>query len=150
MEKRYQLLAVPKKQWIKPVSDDVVESLHQTFSGKIRYVMNAITSLVSRLPDSYAQSLSLIDAKHMLQSIARSEVRRLLHGAEEAVFLQAASVGRFTNTELGRRTEKSKQQIQKYLKNWLELNLVLHVEKVGRSQFYEIDPRFAVLNETLP
>lgn len=150
MEKRYQLLAVPKKQWIKPVSDDVVESLHQTFSGKIRYVMNAITSLVSRLPDSYAQSLSLIDAKHMLQSIARSEVRRLLHGAEEAVFLQAASVGRFTNTELGRRTEKSKQQIQKYLKNWLELSLVLHVEKVGRSQFYEIDPRFAVLNETLP
>lgn len=56
---------------------------------------------------------------------------------------------RFTNTELGHRTGKSKQQVQKYLKNWLALNLVLHAEKVGRSQFYEIDPRFAVLIETI-
>lgn len=148
MEKRYQLLAVPKKQWIKPVADEVVESLYHTFSGKIRYVMNAITSLICHLPDSYAQPLTLVEAKSMLQAIALTEVRRLLQGAEEAVFLQAAEAGRFTNSDLGARSGKSKQQIQKYLKNWLGLNLVTQAEKAGRHQFYEVEPRFAVLKET--
>lgn len=147
MERRYQLLVVPGKQWIKPVADEVVESLYLTFSGKIRYVMNAITSLISHLPDSYAQSLTLAEARTMLQSIAHSEVRRLLQGAEEAVFIQAAVVGRFTNSELGTRVGKSKQLIQKYLKHWLHLNLVSQAEKSGRNQFYEVDPRFAVLRE---
>jgi hypothetical protein len=150
MERRYQLLAVPGKAWIKPVVDDVVESLYSTFSGKIRYVMNAITSLVSHLPDSYAQPLSLREATTLLQGIARSQVRSLLQGAEEAVFLQAASLGRFTNTQLATRADKSKQQIQKYLKHWLELNLVSQREREGRNQFYETDPRFAVLSRSSP
>ncbi|HAZ60767.1 MAG TPA: hypothetical protein DCY89_04240 [Gammaproteobacteria bacterium] len=145
MERRYTLLAVPNKAWIKPVDDIVVESLYQTFSGKIRYVMNAITSLVSHLPDSYARTLSLEEARTLLQGIARSQVRSLLHGAEEAVFLEAAALGRFTNTQLATRTGKSKQQIQKYLKSWLALNIVAHREREGRQQFYETDPRFAVL-----
>ncbi len=145
MERRYTLLAVPNKAWIKPVEDIVVESLYQTFSGKIRYVMNAITSLVSHLPDSYARTLSLEEARTLLQGIARSQVRSLLHGAEEAVFLEAAALGRFTNTQLATRTDKSKQQIQKYLKSWLALNIVAQREREGRQQFYETDPRFAVL-----
>jgi hypothetical protein len=148
IERRYQLLAVPRKAWIKPITDEVVESLYDTFSGKIRYVMNAITSLVSHLPDSYAQPLSLQETKTLLQGISRSEVRRLLHGAEEAVFLQAATIGRFTNSELAARTNKSKQQIQKYLKSWLQLSLVTQREREGRNQFYEIEPRFAVLRQS--
>ncbi len=147
MERRYQLLVAPGKQWIKPVADEVVEILYLIFSGRIRYVMNAITSLISHLPDSYAQTLGPAEAKAMLQGIAHSEVRRLLQGAEEAVFLRAAEVGRFTNSELGTRVGKSKQLIQKYLKHWLILSLVSQAEKSGRNQFYEVDPRFAVLRE---
>jgi hypothetical protein len=112
MERRYQLLVAPGKQWINPVADEVVESFYMTFSGKIRYIMNAITSLISHLPDSYAQPIALAEAKTMLQGIAHSEIRRLLKGAEEAVFLRAAEAGRFTNSSLGTRVGKSKQLIQ--------------------------------------
>ena len=147
IDRRYQLLAAPGKQWIKPVTDQVVESLYHIFAGRIRYVMNAITSLISHLPDSYARSLELAQATTMFQAIVLSEVKALLHGTEEAVFLQAAAAGRFTNSELGTRVQKSKQQIQKYLNNWLGLNLVSQKERVGRNQFYEIDPRFAILRE---
>jgi hypothetical protein len=147
IDRRYQLLAVPGKQWIKPVSDQVVESLYHIFAGRIRYVMNAITSLISHLPNSYARSLDLAQATTMFQAIVLSEVKALLHGTEEAVFLQAAAAGRFTNSELGARVQKSKQQIQKYLNNWLGLNLVSQKERIGRNQFYEIDPRFAILRE---
>lgn len=147
MERRYELLVAPGKQLITPVLDEVVESLYMTFSGRIRYVMNAITSLISHLPDSFAQPLALAEAKTMLQVIAHSEIKRLLHGVEEVVFLQAAEAGRFTNSELGTRVGKSKQLIQKYLKNWLSLNLVSQADKVGRNQYYEMDPRFSVLRE---
>ena len=75
IDRRYELLAAPGKQWIKPVSDQVVESLYHIFAGRIRYVMNAITSLISHLPDSYARSLELAQATTMFQAIVleRSE-----------------------------------------------------------------------------
>lgn len=147
IDRRYQLLAVPGKKWIAPVADQVVETFYHIFTGRIRYVMNAITSLISHLPDSYARPLELAQATTMFKAIVLSEVKALLHGTEEVVFLQAAAAGRFTNSELGTRAQKSKQQIQKYLNNWLALNLVSQKERVGRKQFYEIDARFAILRE---
>lgn len=147
IEKRYDLLAVPGKKWIKPVEDDVIDHLYATFAGKIRYVMNAVTSLVSHLPDSYAQPLALPEATKVLREILRSEIHRILSDTEATVFLAAVKHGRFTNTALGRQTGKSKQQIQKYLSRWLEMNLVSHAEKEGRLQFYAIEPRFSLLRE---
>ncbi|VGO16959.1 hypothetical protein PDESU_05552 [Pontiella desulfatans] len=148
MEKRYALLAVPRMQWIKPVDYDVVFYLYETFSGKIRYVMNAITSLISHLPDSYAQPLGLEDAQAGLHEIVFGELKRTLHGMELEVFLAAVRQRRFTNSSLAATMGKSKQQIQKYLKNWVDLCLAAHAEKEGRNQFYEVDPRFLVLNES--
>ena len=148
MEKRYQLLAAPGMQWIKPVEDEVVAYLCEVFSGKIRYVMNAVTSLVSHLPDSYAKPLDLVDARAGLYEIMQSELRRTLCGMEREVFLEAVRQGRFTNSSLAGSMGKSKQQIQKYLRNWTELCLASHAEKEGRNQFYEIEPRFLVLGDS--
>lgn len=145
MEKRYHLLAAPGKEWITPVTDEVVENLYSIFEGRIRYIMNAITSLISHLPDSYAQPLTMAQATTMLQGIAHSEIKRVLKGVEQEVFLQAAKLSHFTNSQLGACVSKSKQMIQKYLKNWLSLNLVSRAEKKGRNQFYKVEPRFAVL-----
>jgi Cdc6-like AAA superfamily ATPase len=148
MQKRYELLAVPKKSWIKPVEDDVILHLYQTFSGKIRYVMNAVTSLISHLPDSYARPLSLAEATTVLRQILHSEVRNALSEAAAEVFLVAVNQGRFTNVSVGKEAKKSKQQIQKYLSHWRELGFVFHTEKTGRNQFYEVEPRFSVLRKS--
>lgn len=147
MEKRYHLLSPPGMQWIAPVEYDVVFYLYEIFSGKIRYVMNAITSLISHLPDSYAQPLGLDDAKAGLHEIVSGELRRTLRGMELEVFLEAVRQSRFTNNSLAVAMGKSKQQIQKYLPNWIEACLAAHTEKEGRNQFYEVDPRFLVLSE---
>jgi Cdc6-like AAA superfamily ATPase len=147
MELRYHLLAVPKKQWIKPVEDAVVAHLYETFAGKIRYVMNAITSLISHLPDSFANPLTLVEATTVLREIQRSEIQRSVTGAEAGVFHEAVQLGRFTNSSLGSKTKKSKQQIQKYLRRWLESSFVSQAEKTGRNQFYEVEPRFSVLRD---
>jgi hypothetical protein len=145
IDRRYRILAVPGKQWIRPVDDAVVAALYTVFSGRIRYVMNAVTSLVSHLPDSFARPLVLDEASTMLKTIVAGDLKRLVQGAEEAVFLVAARMGRFTNSALVDATGKSKQQIQKYLKHWLEMGIVTQAERSGRHQYYEADSRFAVL-----
>ncbi|MEN8255605.1 MAG: hypothetical protein ABFR33_09065 [Verrucomicrobiota bacterium] len=150
MEKRYRLLSFPGTQWIAPVEDDVVSFLYEAFSGKIRYVMNAVTSLISHLPDSYAQPLGLEEAKAGLREIVSGELKHTIHGMELEVFLEAVRLGRFTNSSLAASMGRSKQQIQKYLRNWIDLCLAAHAEKQGRNQFYEVDPRFMVLNEETP
>jgi len=145
MAKRYRLLAAPDREWIDPVSDEVVENLYAVFNGRIRYIMNSITSLITHLPDSYAQSLDLSQALSMLQGIVTSEINRVLKGAEMEVFLEATRMNRFTNSELGSRVKKSKQMIQKYLRNWLSQNLVYRTEKIGRNQYYMVEPRYILL-----
>jgi hypothetical protein len=147
MEKRYHLLSPPGTQWIAPVEYEVVFYLYEAFSGKIRYVMNAITSLISHLPDSYARPLGLEEAKAGLREFVSGELHRMLRGMELEVFLEATRQGRFTNSSLATAMGKSKQQIQKYLPNWIEQSLAAHTEKEGRNQFYAVDPRFLILNE---
>jgi hypothetical protein len=66
------------------VADQVVETFYHTFTGRIRYVMNAITSLISHLLDSYARPLELAQASAVFQAIVLSEVKALLHGTEKA------------------------------------------------------------------
>ena len=143
--KRYELLAGPRKRWIKPVEDAVIDHYYETFEGKIRYVMNAVTSLVSHLPDSYAETLTMDKAGELLRAIQMSEISARLSKVEIEVFLAAVGLRRFTPTALGKATGKSKQLIQKYLKTLLECRYLTHAEKVGRSQYYEVEPRFQIL-----
>jgi hypothetical protein len=48
---RYKLLALKKNKWIAPVDDELVDHLYDVFAGKIRFVMDSITTLVTRLPE---------------------------------------------------------------------------------------------------
>ncbi len=147
IERRYELLAVSGKQWIRPVQDDVVHHLCNLFDGRIRYVMNAVTNLICHVPDSYTGSLALPEAMGSLKVIMSSELRRSLQGAEERAFHAAACLQRFSNSDLVDQLGKSKQHIQKYLRHWLELGLVFRAEKEGRRQAYEVEPRFVLLRE---
>lgn len=143
--RRYEILRAPEKNWIKPVDDTVIDYLYDMYEGKIRYVMNAVTSLISHIPDSYADTLSLDKASELLQAIQFSELKGKLTAAEIEVLLDAVPLRRFTPTELCNVTGKSKQSIQKYLQKFLEGNYVYQTEKVGRRQYYKVEPRYHIL-----
>lgn len=142
---RYEILGMPEKNWIKPVEDKVIDYLYDTYEGKIRYVMNAITSLISHIPDSYADTLSLEKAAELLRLIQLSELKSKLTAAEIEVFIHAIRLRRFTPTGLCLVTGKSKQSIQKYLRKLLDGNYVYQTDKIGRSQYYRIEPRYHIL-----
>ncbi len=148
IERRYKLLALPGKRWIRPVEAEVVEYLYHTFSGKIRYVMNAVTTLISRLPESYSRPLSWDECRRSLASILSSELKKNLTPEEFKVFLKVAKQGRFTNSSLARETGKSKQATNKYVGKLLEGRYIHLAEQIGRNRYYEIDPQYQVLGDT--
>jgi hypothetical protein len=145
IERRYKLLALPGKKWIRPVEAEVVEYLYHTFSGKIRYVMNAVTTLISRLPESYGRPLSRDESRKSLASILSSELKKNLTSEEFKVFLKAVKQGRFTNSSLARDARKSKQATNKYVGKFLKMRYTYLAEQVGRNRYYEIDPQYQVL-----
>lgn len=143
--RRYELLAAPGKTYIPPVEDAVIDSLYDTFEARLRPIMNAVTSLISHMPDSVAETLSLSKATELLCAILMGEVETHLTPADREVFLVAARLRRFTPTALGKETGRYKQQITKHLNRLMELKYISLAEKIGRSQHYEVEPRFHIL-----
>ena len=142
---RYKLLALKKNKWIAPVDDELIDHLYNVFAGKIRFIMDAITTLVTSLPEGVTSTLSADDAREMLQQLAWERIRSLLTDSEQGVLAAAVEQGRFTNSSLVKATGKSKQNVAKYVKRLVELNFAYQAEKRGRSVFYETSPELALL-----
>ena len=145
IERRYELLALPDKKWIRPVDEGVVHHLNHIFSGKIRYVMNAITTLINRIPESYSQPLGVEKALEIMSSLLASELRKNLPEEAARMFFIAIELRRFTNSSFVKISGKSKQSVNKYIQLFLKYEYIHPTEIVGRNRFYEIDTRFLVL-----
>lgn len=145
IERRYELLAAPGKTYISPVEKAVIDYLYDTFEARLRPIMNAVTSLVSHLPDSVAETLSLAEATELLQAIQLNEIETHLSPADREVFLVATRLKRFTPSALGKETGRYKQQITKHINKLLELKYIRLADKIGRSQYYQVQARFHVL-----
>ena len=145
IERRYNLLALPGKKWIRPVETEVIAYLYGTFAGKIRYVMNAVTTLISRVPESYSRPIGKEEARESLCSILVSELQKQLSETEVKAFLKAAKQRRFTNSSLARSLRRTKQATNKYVSKFLKRRYIYLAEQVGRNRYYEVEPRFHIL-----
>jgi hypothetical protein len=145
IERRYELLAVQPKRWIRPVDDLVIDYLYEVFSGRIRFIMDAITSLVTHLPESMTGTLSTEAAQSLLQQLTWERVRATLSDAEQKVLQAAIHQVRFTNSSLGKATAKGKQNVAKYLNRLLDLHFIHPAERRGRNVYYEISPDLALI-----
>ncbi len=145
IEVRYGLLAVRPKQWIRPVDAGLIDHLYNEFSGKIRFIMDAITTLVTRLPEGATGTLTTAAAKTLLSDLTWERIRPVLTDVEQQVLITAVKQRRLTNTSLVKATGKRKQSMAKYLKRLRDLNLVHQAEQRGRSVYYEISPDVALL-----
>jgi DNA-binding transcriptional ArsR family regulator len=142
---RYKLLALKPQVWIPPVDDALVNYLYDVFAGRIRFIMDSITTLVTRLPEGVTGTLAEVTAREVLQLLMKERIRAVLTEAEQAVLMQAVEQVRFSNSSLVKATGKSKQNVAKYLRRLGELHFVRLVEKRGRSVHYEISPELALL-----
>jgi len=143
--RRYKLLAAQPKRWIPPVHDLVVDYLYEVFQGRIRFIMDAITSLVTHLPDGMVGTLDTEVAQSLLEQLTWERVRSVLTEAELGVLRAAVRQVRFTNSSLVKATRKGKQNIAKYMNRFLDLHLIHPAERQGRNVYYEISPDLALL-----
>ena len=143
--RRYQLLAARPKRWIPPVDDPVVDYLYEVFRGRIRFIMDAITSLVAYLPEGMTGTLAAEAAQSLLEQLTWERVQNLLTETELTVLRAAVREVRFTNSSLVKATGKGKQNIAKYVNRLLDLHLIHPAERRGRNVYYEISPDLALL-----
>ncbi|MGJ8726654.1 MAG: hypothetical protein ACSHYB_19065 [Roseibacillus sp.] len=145
IELRYQILAAKDKNWTAPVGPDVIDYLYETFHGKVREIMNAVASLFTHLPDSYADPLTLTECRDSLSSIRLAEAKATLTKAGLEVFLEAARLKRFFPTQLARQTGRRPNAITNLLPELQKANYITKTEKEGRTQWYEVATKFHVL-----
>jgi DNA-binding transcriptional ArsR family regulator len=143
--RRYELLAAQPKRWIPPVEDAVVDYLYEAFHGRIRFIMDAVTSVVTHLPDGMTGTLGTEEARALLEHLTWERAKNVLTEAELAVLRAAACETRFTNSSLVKATGKGKQNITKYLNRLLDMHLIYLAERRGRNVYYEISPDLALL-----
>ncbi len=142
---RYNILNKDKK-WIKPVDDSVIRYLYNCFQGDIRDIMNTLTNLMSRIPESFNNTLTLNDVKEKLKVIEFQKLKNQgLTEKELEVLKEILKLDKFTNASLGQVTTKSKQNINKYIRRFEDLKLIELLEKVGRNSYYTISPRLKLL-----
>jgi DNA-binding transcriptional ArsR family regulator len=148
--RRYKLMAAQPKRWIPPVDDLVIDYLYEVFQGRIRFIMDAITTLVTHLPDGMTGTLDTEAAQSLLGQLTWERVQSALSEAELAVLRAAVSETRFTNSSLVKATGKGKQNVAKYINRFLELHLIHPAERSGRNVYYEISPDLALLRPWSP
>jgi DNA-binding transcriptional ArsR family regulator len=145
IHRRYRLLAAQPKRWIPPVDDLVIDYLYEVFQGRIRFIMDAITTLVTQLPDGMTGTLDTEAAQALLAQLTWERVQSVLTEAELAVLRAAVREMRFTNSSLVKATGKGKQNVVKYINRFLELHLIHPAERRGRNVYYEISPDLALI-----
>lgn len=143
--RRYELLANRPGRWMPPVDDGLIDYLYEVFSGKIRFIMDAVTTLVTHVPEGVTVTMSADSAREVLRQLTQQKLNALLTEAELEVMRAAAGQGRFTNSSLCKTTGKSKQNIAKYVTRFLDLHLVSQAERSGRNVYYEVAPELVLL-----
>ena len=132
--------------YTKPVNDEVIQFLSESFNGRVRDIMNTITNLIFRIPEGMVNTLDLKDVKVKLLSIEENKLLKYgLSGNHVVVLKIMLELEVFNNAELVDKTSKTKQHINKFIKKFLDLQLIEHYEKVGRISKYRIHPRMNLL-----
>lgn len=147
IHKRYQLLAVHPERFIRPVGDDLLEYLYDLYEGKVRFVMDAVTSIVTNLPHAVAETLDAATAKAFLAQLVLERLRRELTRREWDVLREAVRLGAFTNASIARGLKVKPPNVTKYLNTLLERRFIYPHHREGRQIFYRASEDVRIIRD---
>jgi hypothetical protein len=136
VHKRYQLLAHHPERFIRPIGDNLLDDLYDLYDGKVRFVMDAVTSIVTNLPHAAAEMLDAEAAKSLLAQLTLERVKRELTPREWDVLREAVLLGTFTNATIARALHVQAPNVTKYLNALLERRFIYPHHRQGRQLFY--------------
>ena len=147
LERRYKLLSVNGKKFIRPVEDDFIEFLYDLYEGKIRFVMDTISSIIAYLPTGVMETLPLKSAKEILNSLVVEKLKLTLTKRELEVLMVACQFSLFTNSDLSKQTKIASRNISKYLNTLQNLNYISQIKKEGKNIYYSVTEDIKILSK---
>jgi hypothetical protein len=139
IEKRYELLAIHPDRFIRPIDRALLEYLYGLYDGKMRFILDAVTSIVTNLAHAVTETLDADAAKTFLAQLA---IERLRHQQPELtprewdVLREAVRLGTFTNAAIARALGVKAPNVTKYLNTLLQQRLIYPHHREGRQIFY--------------
>lgn len=133
---RYRMLANPKMNGIRPVTDSFIEYLYDVYDGQIRFIMDAVNAIVLHSPSLIPKTLADEEAKPLLKKIALERIRQMLSANEIEILMSASRLGKFTNAQLCQAVKMQKQNVNRYLQRLVAKGYVCFLEKEGRQVYY--------------
>lgn len=136
IEKRYGLLATDSKRFIRPVDDELLIYLHNLYDGKIRFILDAVTSIVTNLPHAGPETLDVAAAKTFLAELVMDRLQHSLTRREWDVLREAVKLGTFTNADIARVLKQQRQNVSKYFNALLSKRFIYPHHRDGRQIYY--------------
>lgn len=136
VNKRYHLLTVRPDRFIRPVGDDLLEYLYDLYNGKVRFVMDAVTSIITNLPHTMVETLDAVAAKRFLVQLVIERLKRELTRREWDVLREAVRLGTFTNAAISRSLKVKPPNVTKYLNALLDRRFIYPHHREGRLILY--------------
>ena len=144
-QRRYELLAMKKLKWIKPVEDECISFLYDLYDGKIRSIMDAIQAIITRFPLHIGKTLLLPQVKQYLFGFMEEKILQLLTKKEFLTLMDAACFDRFSNSQLASNTQQDKSNIGKIIQKFLHFGFIRINGKQGRFVYYEVSEEVKIL-----
>jgi hypothetical protein len=136
IHRRYELLAVQKDRFIRPVDDKLLTYLYELYDGKIRFVLDAITSIATNLPHVSAETLDVTSAKAFLAELVIDRLQHEVTGREWDVLRQAVNLSTFTNADIATALKQQRQNISKYFNSLLDKRFIYPHHRDGKKIYY--------------
>ena len=135
IHRRYELLRIPGKKIVFPIEDIFIEYLYDLYSGKLRYIMDAMNMILPEFESTETKTISIAKSKKCLSHLVREHVENNLTPAEWKIFLFCLELDRFTNTMIKNQFQIAGPNITRTIKRLLDLGFIYLDKKEGGNYF---------------
>lgn len=147
IHKRYQILAIKGKKITYPIEDEFIGYLYDLYSGKLRYIMDAMNMILPEFEHDKLKTISFQQAKKCLASLVKEHIQSNLTSVEWRVFLFCVEENFFTNSMLQEKFDMPSSNVARVIKRFLDLNLAYLKKREGRSLLYKANEYTKVIND---
>lgn len=150
IRKRYELLAISPGRFISPIDDDLLSYLYDLYDGKMRFVLDAVTSIITNLPHATAETLDTAAAKAFLVELVFDRLQHSLTSREFDILRESVKLGTFTNADITRALKQKRQNISKYFNSLLSKRFIYPHHRDGRQIYYCVSEDVRIIQDIPP
>ena len=138
IERRYSLLKMQAVTLIPPFDIEFIDYLYDIYRGKIRFIMEAINTLVPFLSKTFPTTISSEKARIKLKEILTEELMESVTPQEYEILKAGMQQDYFTNNDICKAIKISAPNVTRALKKLQQNGLISYMRKEGRNLFYQV------------